>query len=55
MQAQEALNALGVLEPILEEALDCASRPGDFLVRTVNLVEFLRCMEEQEEQEDEQS
>ena len=54
-QAQEALDALGVLEPILEEALDCASHPKDFLVRTVNLVEFLRCMEEQEDQEDEQS
>jgi hypothetical protein len=51
IQAQEALDALGVLEPILEEALDCTSRPDDFLTRTINLVAFLKHMEEQEDQQ----
>ena len=51
MQAQEALDALGVLEPILEEALDCASHPDDFLARTINLVEFLKHTEEQRDEQ----
>ena len=55
IQAQETLDAFDVLEPILQESLDCASHPDDFLVRTVNLVEFLRNLEEQEDQEDKQN
>ena len=51
MQAQEALDALDVLEPILEEALDCASRPDDYLARTINLIAFLKHMEEQEDEQ----
>jgi hypothetical protein len=47
MEAQEALDALDAIEPILEEALDCASHPGDFMARTINLVDFLRHAEEQ--------
>jgi hypothetical protein len=47
MEAQEALAALDVLEPILEEALECASHPDDFMTRTINLVDFLRHREEQ--------
>ena len=50
-EAQEALQALDVLEPILEEALDCASRPDDLLARTINLVEFLQAMKQQEGQD----
>jgi hypothetical protein len=49
--AQEALDALDALEPILEEALDCASRPDDLLTRTISLVAFLKHMEEQEEEQ----
>jgi hypothetical protein len=49
------LDAIAVLEPTLEEALDCASHTEDFLARTINLREFLRSMMDQEDQEDEQS
>ena len=51
MEAQEALDALDILEPILEEALDCASRPGDFMTRTINLVDFLRHTEEHRDEQ----
>ncbi|MHC4538465.1 MAG: hypothetical protein ACYS74_01625 [Planctomycetota bacterium] len=54
-EAQEALDAFDVLEEILEEALICASHPETPLARSINLREFLRSMEEQEEQEDEES
>ena len=53
IQAQEALDAFEILDPIFQEALDCASHPEKLLARTINLVEFLRHMEEQESQEDE--
>jgi hypothetical protein len=52
-RAQEALDALDVREQIFEEALDCASHPEDLLARTINLREFLRSMEEQEDETDE--
>jgi hypothetical protein len=51
MEAQEALDALDVLEPILEEAFECASRPDEFMARTINLVDFLRHLEEQRDEE----
>ena len=50
-QAQAALDALCVLEPIFQEVINCASHPEVFLVRTVNLAKFLKHMEEQKDQE----
>ncbi len=52
-EAQDALDALDVLDPIFEEALECASHPDDLLARSINLREFLKSMEEREEQGDE--
>jgi hypothetical protein len=46
-----AMDALDVLEPILEEALECASHPGDFMTRTINLVDFLRHTEEHRDEQ----
>jgi hypothetical protein len=51
MQAQEALDALDILEPTLEEALECASHPDDFMTRTINLVDFLRHTDEQRDEQ----
>jgi len=51
MEAQKALDALDILEPILEEAFECASRPDEFMARTINLVDFLRHLEEQRDEE----
>ncbi|MFC1766483.1 hypothetical protein ACFL6U_30935 [Planctomycetota bacterium] len=50
MEAQEALDALDILEPIFEEALECASHPDDYMVRTINLVDFLKNIEEQSDE-----
>ena len=49
-QAQKALDALCVLEPIFQEAMNCASHPEVFLVRTINVAKFLKHMEEQKDQ-----
>ena len=35
----------------LEEALECASHPGDFMTRTINLVDFLRHTEEHRDEQ----
>ena len=51
MEAQEALDALDILEPTLEEALNCASHPDDYMTRTINLVDFLKHMDEQADEE----
>ncbi|MFC1761796.1 hypothetical protein ACFL6U_06920 [Planctomycetota bacterium] len=51
MEAQEALDALDILESTLDEALNCASHPDDYMTRTINLVDFLRHMEEQVDEE----